>query len=193
MRRLRWPTKNGLLHAHRPTQARFERIGEVVGVLRDDGVALLEPQHALGLDTEGAHAAAPSSTRPIPARALRYGTWISNPSDETKPARSTRASTPATRAFAHAQERERRLGQVDVGERLQQLAAARTREIERGAMTGGVDECAVHAPARVPQQQLAIHAGRATGGGRDVVALRPPSRAITPSSRTMPPSSSSNP
>ena len=50
--------KNGLLHAHRPAQARFERIGEAIRVLRDDGVPLLQAQHALCFDTERAHALA---------------------------------------------------------------------------------------------------------------------------------------
>ena len=36
-----------LAHAHRPAETRLERIGEVVSVLRNDGVAFLQPQHAL--------------------------------------------------------------------------------------------------------------------------------------------------
>jgi hypothetical protein len=52
-----------LLHAHRPTHARFERIGEVVGVLRDDDVSFFETQHTLGFDTEGAHRGAGAHQR----------------------------------------------------------------------------------------------------------------------------------
>ena len=61
MRRLRWPTKNGLsIRSAQP--ARFEGIGETVGVLADDDVALLQSQQALRLDAEGADAGrAPAS------------------------------------------------------------------------------------------------------------------------------------
>ena len=91
-----------LAHAHRPPRLRFEGIGQTVGVLADDDVALLEPQHALRLDTERADPVrSPALISASHTRApLPNGTWISYPSSPTNPTRISRAGTPATMPFA---------------------------------------------------------------------------------------------
>ena len=110
-----------------------------------------------------------SASHSAPALSVRNVNFETQRGNEASAQHARRHACDA--AFAHAEERERRLGQVDVGERLQQLAAPRPCQVERRAMTRGIDERAVHAPARIPQQQFAVDAGRAARGGREVVAL----------------------
>ena len=68
-----------LLAADRPAHSGFRRMGQAVGVLSDDNVALFQAQYALGLDAHGPDAEGPPAAIALSQSSSPRlaGTWIS--------------------------------------------------------------------------------------------------------------------
>ena len=136
------------------------RVGQAVGVLADDQVPFLQAQHALRFDAEGPQAPRqPGRVQRLPHFGPAAGghvNFVAQLADEADAHQTRRRAGDPTRA--HGQIGKRLILQIDVRQRLQNLAARRAGEIECGAMAGDIHQRAVESPQRIEPQQFAKHA-----------------------------------
>ena len=158
-----------LVHHRRYPQ--IDRRDRPVGVLADDDVAFLRAQHmhrfgAVRRDPMWAprvHQDLPHMPRPV----SRYVDFIGELAGKTYP-RDPRVDASDC-SFAHAHERKRRGGEIDIGaDLLQHCAALRSRDSDRRPMVG--DRSQIHVHMRPLGLQPSFHPGEharcATGSRR---------------------------
>src|SRR5579862_22654 len=131
-----------LVHLDRPGHIELERIGDAVGVLADDDVSLLEPQHALRLHTEGPD---PVSTTRLVERAPQLSAVLRGRVDliaqlAHEPDAHEAAGYRGDERLAHAQIRECALLEIEARQCPQDLARRRPGKIEGSHVPGEIDE-----------------------------------------------------
>ena len=143
--------EKGFLHVDRPSRIGFEWIGQAVGVLADDEMALFQAQQALRLHSEGAQPGGQAGIEQRPPNGLsgtgRHMDLKSQFTDEAYPQQSRFESgnPPST----YRQVRKRLPGQVRIGQTLKNLPAGGTGKVEGRAMPGNIDQRALQSPQRL--------------------------------------------
>ena len=165
--------EEGLIHPDRPRRIDLQAIGDAIGILADDEMALLETQHALGLDAKGFDAPCRSRRKQYAPQVQRmFGghmylvAQLANKADAHQPARHA-GDAPV----AQPEIRERSITKIDISEPLEHRARQWPGEVERCMVSGEIDQPHRQAPPGRESGELAKQRGRVGRGGREIECL----------------------